>query len=414
MSLKHDIQELTDNQVIDQETADRIIQYYQSRKRSINISAIISTVAAIFVGLGVISILAYNWDDLPKFIRLLLGLIPLCAATYGCYYALTKKADKKPWMEAMAILQTLAYAASFAIVNQIYQMQFDSDSFFFICMLFSLPFMFLMRSATLSTLIIVSTCLYIGSADDTFQIISTIIIVLADIAFLYLYYFKEKEDFLFRLRINLMPFILIALGIKVREVLGIKLHEEEYYCLALLYSSCFYVAHTWIAESKKTASKGRLYKVAFYLLFFPCILCLSSLGNPRDHFNILRIVSATLPILLSAGFKLKEKKNIQWQEWIGLPFALFVTIPMMTPDVFSILSLGIIGYTIYDSCKDYDLLKMNCGLIALFAWTFIVLVKHISEFYIFGFVLILMGIALFLMNKFLIDKKRSHEHTENK
>ncbi|MBP5457720.1 MAG: DUF2157 domain-containing protein [Paludibacteraceae bacterium] len=418
MSLKHDIQELTDNQIIDQETAERIAQYYQSKKKTINISAIICIVAAIFIGSGVISIIAFNWDDLPTFLRLLIALVPLSASSYGCYYALKNKSDQKTWTEPMAILQWLGYSASFALVNQIYQIQMDTDSFICFWLFFSLPFIFIMRSAALSIILIVFTSYFFWDSTHEFMsmnCLTTVAAVVADIAFIYYYYFKQNEDFLMRLRVNLTPFIVISLAFKIRDILGICLTGEEVTCLILLYSSTLYLLHTWILDSKKINSKGRLFKISFYLMFFPCILFLSTekFFNTTD-INLLRIVTIMLPIILSAGLKIKLKKQIQWQEWIGLPTAVCLMLIHDNVIIFSLISLAIIVYCIYESSKDLDLLKMNCGLISLFAWVFIVLVRFNLNFYIFGIILILMGIALFLMNKFLIDKKKSHELTETK
>jgi uncharacterized membrane protein len=89
MSIKKDIRELVDNKIIDQQTADRISNYYQTRERRINLSNInvtttISVVAAILVGFGMISMIAYNWDYLPFFLRLIIGLIPWLATSFGC------------------------------------------------------------------------------------------------------------------------------------------------------------------------------------------------------------------------------------------------------------------------------------------------------------------------------------------
>lgn len=419
MSIKHDIQELTDNHVIDQETADRIAQYYQSRKKTINLSTIICIVAAIFVGSGVISIIAFNWDDLPNFLRLLIALVPLSASSYGCYYALKNKMDQKPWMESMGILQWLGYAASFAIINQIYQIQLDFDGFACIMLLLTLPFLFIMRSAALSTITIVLASLYFWDSPNHFGTMhcwTTSIVIVADILFLYYYYGKQNEDFLLRLRITIAPFIVILLAFKIRAILDIRLNDEETICLTLLYSSIFYSIYTWIYENKKTNSKGRLFKVGFYLLFFHCMLILSSLKNHfhTEEIRILRIATITLPIILSTAIKMKLHKRIQWQEWIALPATLCLLLIGDSPIIFSLITLAIIAYCIYESCQDFDLFKMNCGIISLFAWAFIVLANYDLKFYVFGLILILMGVALFLMNKFIIEKKRSHELTENK
>ena len=119
MSAKHDIQDMLDKQVIDQQTAERIREYYESKALNFEATPIISAVAACLVGMGIISIIAYNWDALPTSIRVLLSFVPLIASSLLCFYVLKKKSEKRPWTESAAILQALCFSASYAMINQI-------------------------------------------------------------------------------------------------------------------------------------------------------------------------------------------------------------------------------------------------------------------------------------------------------
>ena len=63
MSIKKDIRELVDNKIIDQQTADRISNYYQTRERRINLSNINVTTTISVVA----AILAKNKNDNIKY-----------------------------------------------------------------------------------------------------------------------------------------------------------------------------------------------------------------------------------------------------------------------------------------------------------------------------------------------------------
>lgn len=417
MSLKNDIKELIDNQVIDQATADRIASYYLSKKRSINVTAIISAVAAILVGTGVISIVAYNWDDLPNFVRTLIGIIPWAASSFGCYYTLRNKPDQKSWNEAMAILQLAGFSATFAIVNQIYQVQLDGEAFACICVLVSLPFVFLMRSACLSAILISMVCLIGFDCRDIFSKITMYVVLVADVAFLYDYYYRKSEGFLCSLRVVGLPVFWVSFFfLIIGRDLGMRVWNNLFPCLFLIFASVSYVMYEWIGQSDRIKSRGTILKYLFYLVFFPSLLYFSHEGV-KDYYDakdfILPVIAA-LPIFVSVGLKLSKSKVPQWQTWIGLAFAVIAVICGEQNYATALFALAAIAYCLYMSCQDYDLLKMNVSILSLFGWAFVVLGNYNLPFYLYGLILILLGVALILMNKYIIEKKRSNGVTENR
>lgn len=590
MSIRIDIKELVDNQVIDQLTADRIANYYKTKKSgfnvsSINVSTIISVVAAILVGFGMISIIAYNWDDLPKLLRIIIGLIPWLATSYGCFYTLKNKTDNKNWTEAMALLQTAGFTSSVSIINQIYQVQLDWYEFVQILILAALPFVFILRSTILSTFLISATCWacfnsFDKNGQNLFFEITMYVVLLADILFLYYNYYHKSEKFLCNLRVGLLPIFLVyfffatMLVWKKYVFIHLDINKQVWGCFLPIFASVFYIVYEWVNKCDKIQSDGGPLKKYFYLLL-PSSLAIYSLVEIENQFKapdyaILAISS--IPIFLSIGIKLKNGEIPHWQTWIGLVVAIiaalcgeknFITsliflamvaaglyktyknfdtrklkfnwlllavwfvillfninkhefencigticlvfaslsyaiydsktrndkttgiekfcrlnfyllffptilyfskegcerqmnseyvvssiigiivatifaymftkkslmqwqtsvgiisalvIPLLGDNcaIISLLSLSIIGYSLYTSCNDYDLLKMNISIISLFAWVFIVLGNFDLPFFIYGFILILLGVGLIIMNRFIINKKRSHETTENR
>lgn len=418
MSIKNDIKELTENQIIDQDTADRISSYYQSKKKSVNITAIISTVAAILVGTGVISIIAYNWDVLPKFLRVIIGLLPWIASSFGCYYTIKHKANQKGWTEAMAILQTAAFASSFAIINQVFQVQLKEETFGAILLLVSLPFVFLLRSAALSLLLIAIGCMSsLEPQPDTLNRLTTYIVLLADIAFLYNFYYRKSEGFLCSLRVVALPIFWVCFfGIILARDLGLNLWNDLTPCLFAIFASVAYALYDWIHSCERIKSRGTILKFIFYLIFFPTILYFSHEGvnayYTATDFAIPFI--ASIPVFVHATCKLIKGEMPQWQSWIGVAFAAIAIICGEYNYITSIFTLSIIAYAIYSSCQDYDLFKLNVGILSLFAWAFIILSDFNLAFYVYGFILILLGVALIVMNKYIMDKKKNNGVTEDK
>jgi hypothetical protein len=84
---------------------------------------VVGAVGALLIGTGLIAVLAYNWDDFPRWVRLLLAFAPLAASQAAGWWVLQKNEWAKPWMrESAALVQTLAIGAAMALVSQIYNL----------------------------------------------------------------------------------------------------------------------------------------------------------------------------------------------------------------------------------------------------------------------------------------------------
>lgn len=84
---------------------------------------IVGALGALLIGTGLIAVLAYNWDDFPRWVRLTLALGPLAVTQAVSGWVLWQHAAAKPWhREAAALAQTLAVGAAMALVSQIYNL----------------------------------------------------------------------------------------------------------------------------------------------------------------------------------------------------------------------------------------------------------------------------------------------------
>lgn len=386
MSIKKDIRELVDNKIIDQQTADRISNYYQTRERRINLSNInvtttISVVAAILVGFGMISMIAYNWDDLPFFLRLIIGLIPWLATSFGCYYTLKNKADSKSWTESMAVLHAAGFTSSVSLINQIYQVQLDGSEFILVLILANLPFIFILQSAVLSTLSISLCCLVCLKSD---MYISISAIILADIVFLYHYYYRKSQSFLCNLRIGLLPIFLLYIICYISVVilkLEIK-HPETFGCAIPIFASYLYIIHQWINGNDKIQSDGKILKKYFYLLFFISLLVFSITGIEYEFENsdYMRLVIVTIPILVYVGLKAMKEEMPQWQTYAGVLATIIILISGKDPLITRLFFLAIIAGNLFLSYKNDNIRQLKHSILLLSAWTIIILCRDLFEY----------------------------------
>jgi uncharacterized membrane protein len=108
---------------------------------------VVGAVGALLIGTGLIAVLAYNWDDFPRWVRIGLALGPLAITQAVSWWVLQKDESAKPWQrEAAALVQTLAVGAALALVSQIYNLPGKwTDLVFWWCVV-SVPLAWVLRS----------------------------------------------------------------------------------------------------------------------------------------------------------------------------------------------------------------------------------------------------------------------------
>lgn len=159
-----ELDELVHAKVITHDTAQDIRRYYESGATANpgKLLTIFSILGAILSGLGVILILAHNWDDLPQLAKACLAFLPLLIGQLFCAIALLKKAKNPGWRESASAFLFLGIGASIALVAQVYNIPGNLESFVLTWMVLALPQVYLMRSSVTS-LLYISGITYYGS-----------------------------------------------------------------------------------------------------------------------------------------------------------------------------------------------------------------------------------------------------------
>jgi uncharacterized membrane protein len=120
--LRGEIPQWKSESIITPEQADRLLARYESPAGS-KIPwglLVFASTGAIVIGLGVILLFAYNWDDIPKFGKLALIFGAIIAAHVAGVRLHRSDGWKRTFGEAMSILGTMFYGAGIWLVAQIY------------------------------------------------------------------------------------------------------------------------------------------------------------------------------------------------------------------------------------------------------------------------------------------------------
>ncbi len=120
MRLERQVQRWLDAGIIDTTTAERIIAHEQRARRPVLLLAI-GGLGAFTIGVGLISVIAANWGDIPRFVKLL-GMLGLFSANaYGLLWA---RSRQYRWVtDALALGHFALTLASIALVGQTYQLE---------------------------------------------------------------------------------------------------------------------------------------------------------------------------------------------------------------------------------------------------------------------------------------------------
>ncbi len=177
--LYSELPELVEKGVIPPESVDRIKNHYgptQANNGTRTFLLVFGVIGALLVGLGIILILAHNWEQLNKLNRLMISVGLLVIAQIVAGSVLWFKRDSIVWREATATVQLLMVGASLALVGQTYHLVEDTDAFLLTWMLLSLPLLYLMNAASVAVLYTVGVTVW--AAGGYFDVSKQLIWVL--------------------------------------------------------------------------------------------------------------------------------------------------------------------------------------------------------------------------------------------
>ncbi len=154
--------ELMEQGILTGETAEKIKAYYKTKEQEQpqRMNIVFGIIGGVLVGLGIILIVAHNWDELSRPVKIIFSFLPLITSQLFCGYSLLKKRDNKTWIESSAVFLFFAVGASIALVAQVYNIPGSQGSFLFTWMLLCFPLIYIMPSSMVSLLYIAGITAY--------------------------------------------------------------------------------------------------------------------------------------------------------------------------------------------------------------------------------------------------------------
>lgn len=155
--------------ILTQEAADRLRQYYsevESAAKKWTTLIICGVLGALLIGLGIILLLAHNWEQFSRFTRAILSFTPLVMGQALALWVLLKRPESSALKEGTATFLSLMIGASIALISQTYNIPGDAGTFMLTWMLLIAPLIYLMQASLPAAIYLIGITAWSGSQWD--------------------------------------------------------------------------------------------------------------------------------------------------------------------------------------------------------------------------------------------------------
>jgi uncharacterized membrane protein len=141
-----DIVKIQEAGLITREQREQIVRHFKLKEPGNRFLAIISFVGAVLVACGIILLIAANWDDIPRGIKIGAALALMLGAHAGGWYLREIRGDQKIAGEALHLVGTGLFLGNIALLGQIYNLSSRAPNAILLWVLGIAAFPWLLRS----------------------------------------------------------------------------------------------------------------------------------------------------------------------------------------------------------------------------------------------------------------------------
>lgn len=427
MSILKDIPELVNAEVISQDTADKIRDFYRNKggQSTNRLFIIFGILGAILVGLGIILIIAHNWDELSGTTKTIFAFLPLLIGQISCGFILIKKQDSNAWRESGTAFLFFAVGASISLVSQIYNIPGNLSTFLLTWMLLCLPLIYVMKSSIASLLFLIGITYYAGETSywsyPSSQSYFYWIMLLLALPHYYLLYKKGPES-------NFMIFHNWLVPLSVLFTLGtVAESTEELIFIAYfsLFGLLYLIGNLYFFTQQKPANNS--YKILGALGTLVLLFTLSfdwfwgNLRNEEFHLKEIfvapELYAAIFISLLAFGLLFLQQKNKPRSEIKPLAFVFITFIVTFILGLFSPIAVVLINLIVFsigflairEGAKQNHLGILNYGLLVITALAICRFFDTDLSFVLRGILFVVVGFGFFATNYWMLKKRKTNE-----
>lgn len=416
-----DIKSWIESGIINEQQAAQIAQLEKANNSNHKsyFNSIIAIIGALLVGLGIILLIAHNWDDLPKWIRIILAFLPYAPAAIAAWLYLGKNPTPAR-RESAGILSWLAIGANISLISQIYHINGELKDFILQWILFGLPLLWLIRGFALPNLLLAfNTILLISGTFSSSPFVPFLLFTLVAIGYLFAYrspLAKNPSAWLFTYNIFYISLIIsIPYAIEFFAPIKLLMGSMRWNFMA---ASCAYmmlgIIAVTVSKHPSNPLKNLKYPILEWMGYLTLLIIYLFLLNGEiwnEQENQERFKDKSIPFLSFIPFlflwimgillSIKSKFPHFQKLFLILPWLLiftYTTAPWVGA-TFANLSLFIwAALVMFDGYSKKVVASINFGMLLmlyLIAYRFF---DSNINFTIKGIIFILMGILFFFIN----------------
>lgn len=123
--LKNDSQRWVDKGIIGEFAASEILADVQAQKRGYSFSTIVAVLGVVCLGFAAMTFVAANWDEMPRYVRVLFLVSNMWLAYFGAVIA--RYRNRPVLADVLVTLGCAIFGATIMLVGQIYHLQGKSE-----------------------------------------------------------------------------------------------------------------------------------------------------------------------------------------------------------------------------------------------------------------------------------------------
>lgn len=164
--LRSQLPVLVEEGVLPEEEAERLRARYPADEDGAGrriVVVLFGVLGALFIGGGVILLLAHNWEALTRPVRAVLSLAPLAGSVAAAAWVVGA-GRTAAWREGIAAFWVLSIGASIALISQTYNLPGSWTAFLLTWLLLALPIPYVLRSPTAALLYLLGLATWVLSS----------------------------------------------------------------------------------------------------------------------------------------------------------------------------------------------------------------------------------------------------------
>ncbi|WP_340203440.1 DUF2157 domain-containing protein [Ascidiimonas sp. W6] len=415
-----DLPEMVDQEVISSDTATKIRLWYEEKavRRPNRLLLISGVLGAILIGLGIILILAHNWDSFPKVSKTIIAFIPLAITQLLVIYSMRKKGEVLK--ESSGTLLFFSVGTSISLISQIYHLPGKMEDFLFTWMLLCAPLIYLLKSKSLTLLHLVFTTWWVVLVGYGYR---------SEIPWFYGLLFVWVVPFYFNLikqdnEGNMTAIMNWILPLNLIISLGTFIDNNEligFLMYALLFGILYQVGCLKMLSSHSLRKNG--FKVLGVLGMIILLLITSfndvwkKLPNEVFRYEVEIYISVGMFVILLLFILKHIQSNKGFNPLLYVPLVFTViffvgTLDAILATIFVNLLIFLMGVLfIRNGALEVNLGIFNFGLLVIVALIMCRFFDTDISFVLRGIIFVSVGIGFFIANYLMLKKKQELEKT---